>query len=581
MTAQAKRRKAVDGGELVARTLKEFGVEVAFGLHGGHLDSLLIGLQRNGIRLVDTRHEAVAVNAADGYARVSGRLGVAFATAASGYSNAVAGLATAYADRSPMLLLTSSPPLRDAETNALQGSVDQIAMAAPVSKWAHRVTVVEEIPSLVSFAIRKALAGPPGPVVLDLPIDILFRPAEESRVDRGGGTKIAAPPAPSPDAVREALAVLRKAERPVIVAGGGAASPASRDLLVAFAERAGIPVFNQLTSFGAMPADHPLNGFSAWNLAALQLMSGKGPDVVLLLGARTGMFLGGRSGAIIPLDAKVVQIDVDGAEIGRFRPFEVGITADSGEALRALLAADQGKWPDRRAWAEKAVLVHRRERPYASDSIEVGGRLHPYHAMREVLRALGPGATLVVDGGEMGSWVDEAVHEARPRRILGFGGYLGFLGIGPGLAIGAQLASPRDRVVLLMGDGAFGLHPQEIDTMVRHDLPIVTVVVNNVCWGMSIHGQQAVYGDEAGIISKLADSDYDQVARGLGAGGERVSRLDDVGPAIRRALASGKPTCINLSVSGEVVHPVTPSMVGYTDDPDTIVIPYYDNVPRR
>jgi acetolactate synthase-1/2/3 large subunit len=571
----------VDGGELVARTLKDFGVEVAFGLHGGHLDSLLIGLRRNGIRLVDTRHEAVAVNAADGYARVSGRVGVAFATAASGYSNAIAGLATAYADRSPMLLLTSSPPLRDAETNALQGSVDQIAMAGPVSKWAHRVTVVEEIPSLVSFAIRKALAGPPGPVVLDLPIDVLFRPAEESRIDRGGGTRIAAPPAPSPDAVRQALAVLRKAERPVIVAGGGAGSSASRELLVAFAERAGIPVFNQLTSFGAMPADHPLNGFSAWNLAALQLMSGNGPDVVLLLGARTGMFLGGRSGSIIPLDAKIVQVDVDAAEIGRFRPFEVGITADSGEALRALLAADDGQWPDRRAWAEKAVLVHRRERPYASDPIEVDGRLHPYHAMREVLRAIEPGATLVVDGGEMGSWVDEAVHEARPRRILGFGGYLGFLGIGPGLAIGAQLASPGDRVVLLMGDGAFGLHPQELDTMARHGLSIVTVVVNNVCWGMSIHGQQAVYGDEAGIISKLADSDYDQVARGLGAGGERVSRLEDVRPAIRRALGSGRPTCINLSVSGEVVHPVTPSMVGYTDDPETIVIPYYENVPRR
>jgi acetolactate synthase-1/2/3 large subunit len=580
MTTRASKGRAVDGGELVARTLKEFGVEVAFGLHGGHLDSLLVGFRRNGIRLVDTRHEAVAVNAADGYARLTGRLGVAFATAASGYSNAIAGLATAYADRSPMLLLTSSPPLRDAETNALQGSIDQIAMATPVSKWAHKVTVVEEIPSLVSFAIRKALSGPPGPVVLDLPIDVLFRPAEESRINRGGGVKVAAPPAPSPDAVREAIAVLRAAERPVIIAGGGVRSPTSRELLVAFAERAGIPVFNQLTSFGAMPADHPLNGFSAWNLPALQLLGGAGPDVALLLGARTGLFLGGRGGGIIPLDARIVQIDVDGAEIGRFRPFEVGITADSAEALRALLA-EGGKWPDWRGWAEKAVLVHRRERPYASEPVEIGGRLHPYHALRQVLRALEPGATLVVDGGETGSWVDESAHEARPKRIVGFGGYLGFLGIGPGLAIGAQVASPRDRVVLVMGDGAFGLHPQELDTMARHDLPIVTVVVNNVCWGMSIHGQQVVYGDEAGIVSRLADSDYEQVARGLGAAGERVSRLEDVGPAIRRALASGKPTCINLSVSGEVVHPITPSMVGYTDDPETIVIPYYDNVPRR
>jgi acetolactate synthase I/II/III large subunit len=574
--------RTVDGGSLVARTLKEFGVEVAFGLHGGHLDSLLVGLRRNGLRLIDTRHEAVAVNAADGYARVTGRLGVAFATAASGYSNAIAGLATAYADRSPVLLLTSSPPLRDAEQNALQGSVDQIAMAAAVSKWAHRVTIVEEIPSLLSFAIRKALAGPPGPVVLDLPIDVLFRPADEARIDRGGGTRIAAPPAPAPDAVREALALLRAAERPAIIAGGGVRGARASELLVAFAERSGIPVFNQITGFGAMPADHPLNGFAAGNLGVLQVIHGKGPDAVLLLGARRGMFLGGRSSVVIPESAKVIQVDVDGAEIGRFRPFEVGITADSAQTLRAFLEAEgSARWPDRRAWAEAAVLVHRRERPWASDPTVVGGRLHPYHALRETLRALQPGATLIVDGGEMGSWVDESAHEARPRRIVGFGGYLGFLGIGQGLAIGAQVAEPDSRVVLLMGDGAFGLQPQELDTMVRHHLAIVTVVVNNACWGMSIHGQQAVYGAEAGIASQLADTDYDAVARGLGATGERVSRLEDVGPAIRRAIDCGKPACVNLTVSGEVTHPITPTMVGYTDDPETIVIPYYDNVPRR
>jgi acetolactate synthase I/II/III large subunit len=576
------RPRTADGGALVARTLKEFGVEVAFGLHGGHLDSLLVGFRNNDVRLIDTRHEAVAVNAADGYARATGRLGVAFATAASGYSNAIAGLATAYADRSPVLLLTSSPPLRDAEQNALQGSVDQVAMAAPVSKWSHRVTVVEEIPSLISFAVRKALAGPPGPVVLDLPIDVLFRPADEARIDRGGGTKIAAPPAPAPHAVGEALTLLRAADRPAIVAGGGVRGARASELLVAFAERSGIPVFNQLTGFGAMPADHPLNGFAAGNLGVLNVVNGKGADVVLLLGARRGMFLGGRSGTIIPESATVIQVDVDSAEIGRFRPFEVGITADSAETLRALLDADGGaRWPDRRAWAEAAVLVHRRERPWASEPTVIAGRLHPYHALRETLRALEPGATLIVDGGEMGSWVDESAHEARPRRIIGFGGYLGFLGIGFGLAIGAQVAEPDRRVVLLMGDGAFGLHPQELDTMARHRLPIVTVVVNNACWGMSIHGQQAVYGADAGIISRLADTNYDEVARGLGAAGERVSRLADVGPTIRRALECGKPACVNLTVSGEITHPITPMMVGYTDDPETIVIPYYDNVPRR
>jgi acetolactate synthase I/II/III large subunit len=575
------RPRSVDGGELVARTLKQFGVEVAFGLHGGHLDSLLIGLNRNEIRLIDTRHEAVAVNAADGYARVTGRLGVAFATAASGYSNSIAGLATAYADRSPLLLLTSSPPLRDAEQNALQGSVDQVAMATPVTKWAHRVTVVEEIPSLLSFAIRKALAGAPGPVVLDIPIDILFGPADESRIDYGAGARMPTPPAPSPDAVREALAILRKAERPVIIAGGGVRGGAASKLLVEFAERTGIPVFNQQTNFGAMPADHPLNGFSAGALAVLQMVHGKGPDAVLLLGARRGMFLGGRSEAPIPADAKVIQVDIDASEIGRFRPFELGITADSAETLRAFLEADTERWPDRRAWAESAVMMHRRERPFANEPTVVNGRLHPFHALRETLRALDPGTTIVVDGGEMGSWVGESAHEARPKRMIGFGGYLGFLGIGFGLAIGAQVADPKSRVILLMGDGAFGLHLQELDTMARHRLPIVTVVVNNACWGMSIHGQEAVYGSEAGIVSRLGDTDYDEVARGLGSAGERVSKLDAIGPAIRRALESAKPTCINLTVSGEVTHPVTPAMVGYTDDPNTIVIPYYENVLRK
>jgi acetolactate synthase I/II/III large subunit len=574
------RPRAIDGGELVARTLKQFGVEVAFGLHGGHLDSLLVGLSRNGIRLIDTRHEAVAVNAADGYARVSGKLGVAFVTAASGYSNSIPGIATAYADRSPVLILTSSPPLRDAEQNALQGSIDQVAMAHPLTKWAHRVTVVEEIPSLVSFAIRKVLAGAPGPVVLDIPIDVLFGPADETRIDYGGGSRLATPPAPSPDAVRDALEVLRKAERPAIIAGGGVRGAKASELLVAFAERAGIPVFSQPGGSSAMPADHPLNGFASGALAVLQAIQKKGPDAVLILGARRGMFLGARSGSIIPEGAKVIQVDVDAAEIGRFRPFDVGITADCSLTLSAMLDADTERWPDRRAWAEAAVMVHRRERPFANEPTVVNGRLHPFHALRETLRALEPGATLVIDGGEMGAWAGESVHEARPKRTIG-NGYLGFLGIGFGMAIGAQVAEPKSRVILLMGDGAFGLNLQELETMARHKLPIVVVVVNNAVWGMSIHGQQAVYGNEAGIVSRLADTDYDVAARGLGAGGERVSKIEDVGPAIRRALSSGKATCINLTVSGEVTHPITPLMVGYTDDPNTIVIPYYDNVPRK
>ena len=477
------------GGELVARTLSAFGVEVAFVLHGGHLDALLVGCQAEGIRLVDTRHEAVAVNAADGYARASGRVGVAFATAGAGFLNAISGLGPAMVDRSPVLVITSSPPLRDAETNPLQGFVDQVAMAAPMAKWAHRITVVEEIPRLVELALRKALTGTPGPVLLDIPIDVLFSRADDERLSSGAGAVLPLRPAPAAEGVRQALDLLRAAERPVVIAGGGVRGVAPCPELVEFAELTGIPVFHPGMIAGAMPPEHPLNGYVARNLTALD----PGPDVVLLLGARFGFYLGGRGGSVVPLSAKVIQVDIDGAEIGRLRPFTVGITADARETLRALTSAGRDlDWPGRSEWVAAATGVHRRTPPSAAEDEVVKDRLHPYHALRALLRAVEPGSTVVVDGGEVAAWATMSLHEARPHRTMGCG-YLGYLGITPGLAIGAQVAEPDRRVVLVIGDGGMGFHAQEFDTMVRHGLPILTVVVNNEQWAMSRHGQTLLY----------------------------------------------------------------------------------------
>jgi acetolactate synthase-1/2/3 large subunit len=568
------------GGDLLAATLAEFGVDTAFGVHGGHLDAFLVACRRLGIRLVDTRHEAVAVDAADGYARSSGRLGVAFATASSGYSNALAGLTTAFADRVPILVVTSSPPLRDAETNPLQGGIDPVTLASPVAKWAGKVTVAEELPRLVSLAIRKAVAGAPGPSVVDVPIDVMFGAVDEAAVSWGGGSRLAAPPAPDPTSVQRCVELLTQAERPAIIVGGGARGEHAAAVVLEFAERSGIPVFHHLPTFGAMPADHALNGWAASNLA-VETAAGHGPDVVMLLGARTGMFLGGRSGSVIPSGTKLIQVDTDSSEIGRLLPFEVGLTADVAQTMTAILAASPKTWPAWSGWAGQVVAHQRAAKPWQHEPPLVGGRLHPFHAVREVMRSLEPGTRLIVDGGETAGWVAASVHEAHPREVLGFGGYLGFLGVTFGLAIGVQVVHPDDRVVLVIGDGAFGFHPQELDTMVRHRLPIVVVVVNNACWGMSIHGQREVFGAEGEIITTLTDTDYHAVGAGFGAYGERVGKLEDIGPALGRALSSGLPSVVNLEVSAEVVHPSTPAMVGVTDDPGVTVVPYYDNIVRR
>src|ERR1700683_3520242 len=303
------------GGELLARSLRSAGVTTVFALHGGHLNPFLAGCAANGIRLIDGRHEAAVGNSADGYARATGGLGVAAVTAGAGFANVLPALVSAHVDRIPLLVITSSPPLREAELNELQGGVDQAGIVRPVTRWAPRVTPPERIPDLAALAIRKAWGPPPGPVLLDIPVDVMYRD--------GGDAGSAAPAAvgaaaPSADSVRGACTLLRSARRPVVVAGNGLRWACGTDALITFAERAGIPVFHQVSTMG-LPAGHRLNAGGAWHLEALSEVAGHRPDLVLLAGARLGRFLGGRSGSMIPDSASLIQIDVDGAEIGRGR----------------------------------------------------------------------------------------------------------------------------------------------------------------------------------------------------------------------------------------------------------------------
>jgi acetolactate synthase-1/2/3 large subunit len=206
--------------------------------------------------------------------------------------------------------------------------------------------------------------------------------------------------------------------------------------------------------------------------------------------------------------------------------------------------------------------------------------IHPYRAAREIAARIPPGSILVRDGGESAIWIDWATPHLDLGMVLALG-YQGHLGVGQGYAIGAQWAHPDRRVIQVAGDGAIGFHIQEWDTMVRHGLPIVTVVFNNACWGMSIHGQQAVYGSDGDVISRLAATRYDQVAEGFGAFGQHVTDIDEIGPAMTRALDAGRAAVVNVATSASVVNPVTTRMLGDLSADDEIVIPYYDNIPLR
>ncbi len=564
----------LDGGRLAAKTLKAAGVEVVFAIHGGHLDTILVGCKAEGIRLVDFRHEAAAVNAADGYARVTGKIGVALVTSGPGLTNGLAGITNAAGDRVPVLIITSSPPIRELETGELQGGLDFISMLNPVTKFAHKVLSAERVPDIVGLGIRHALTAPHGPAVVDLPIDIAFTPVDENALPNPGSPTVDASPVPSTTSIEAAVDAIARAERPVLVTGEGMLSnSASAPALRTFAEATGIPVFNATLAFSCLPGAHRQNGGT---LSFLPLVDEK-PDLVILAGARQGMFIGGRSGGLIPPAAKIVQMDADAAEIGRLFPVDVPLVGECAETLEALARAKN--WQSPSDWCSKATSIRGAGEFMFPDAAMEEDGIHPYRVAKNVMEVLPPETILVNDGGECAAWASFAIGATELFGTLNLG-YQGHLGVGQGFAIGAQIAHPDKRVVQITGDGAIGMHLQEWDTMVRHELPIVTIIFNNACWGMSIHGQQAVFGEDGDVITRLSRSRYDQVAEGFEAHGEFVETLDELAPALQRALACGKAAVVNVKVSGSVVHPVTNSLLGDLTAENEIIVPYYQNIPK-
>jgi acetolactate synthase I/II/III large subunit len=571
-------KSEIDGGELLVRTLVRAGTEVAFVLHGGHLDPIFQACLDHGVRLIDTRHEAAAGHAADAYARQTGKLGVAMVTAGPGFSNALTAITQAYLDCSPVLFVTGAAPLRDAEKWPLQGGIDQIAMARPVTKWAAQVTRTDQIPHLASHAIRTALSGRPGPVLLEIPIDVLF-----SRVPDDATLPVPpwhrSAPAPAPESVAAAIDLLASAERPVLVLGGGALHAQAAAALRTFVETTGIPVYANNKALGMLPTDHPLCAHSIGNLAVLQVTSGEQPDVAMVVGARFGMFT--RGDKALPPPCQLIQIDIDGAEMGRLRSVDVPIVADAREALAALTAAAAARtWPDWTAWS---IQLHRmarwHEQAYA-DAPSPPGTVHPYHAVREIMAALDADTIVCADGGEASQWAEIVAEARHPGQFSGHG-YLGCLGIGMPFAIGAQVAHPDRRVVCIVGDGAAGLNIQEFDTMVRHGLPVVTVVLNNRAWGMCLHGQQSMYGGNRLVVTELGDCRYDQVAAGFGCHGAHVDDPGSVRDAVRAALETGQPACVNVMTDLDAAFGFQQPSAGAERRADArrqIELPYYDDL---
>jgi thiamine pyrophosphate-dependent acetolactate synthase large subunit-like protein len=472
--------------------------------------------------------------------------------------------------------------LQDAETNALQGFHDQAVVAKPITKFAHRVTNPEEIPRLVAYAYRAANSGIKGPVLLDVPIDVLFTPPHMPRVAHGALTVPPAyPPAPDPAALDVLITAWSAAKRPAVITGTGVRG--TDKLLTSLAEGTSTPVFYSNKFSTPISGEHELRGGPATALATLP--AAEKPDFVLLLAARTGFLLGGRAGAIIPNKGRVLaQVDLDGSEIGKSHAVEIGIVSDAGLFIQAFLAkAANAPFHRNDAWIQTIQKMKSASLYTKDPKMQPDGQLHPYHAVEAFMRSLPPGSIISIDGGEAGQWASMTAEHAKPKVAMVSTGYLGFLGNGWGYALGAAVADPGRLVVNIHGDGSAGFHIQELDTYARFGLNILTIVVNNFVWGMSVNGQDLIYAgitDARPAIQLSKSCRYEVVAQGFNCASALVTEYDQIQPAVEKLANVGGPGLINMIVSRTPTTPATLSMVGATKDPDVIVVPYYDNVPR-
>ena len=359
----------IDGGEMIVRALEREGVHEIFTLHGGHLDAIYAACMRHDFRVIDTRHEQAAAHMADGWARTTGRPGVAIVTAGPGVTDAVTGAANAFMDSIPMVLIGGRSPLSDDDRLPLQ-AVDQMGIMRPITKWARSVTHTDRIPEYVAAAFRHAISGRPGPVFLELPIDVLFARVEEESVRFPEKYRPQSVPGPSRAGLRQALDWLKEAKRPAIFAGGGVWFSQAAKELAQFAELTHTPVMTNAKARGSIPEDHELSfgGFGAIH-PGIHAKTGGSADLVLMLGTRIGLFTGGRN-SVIPADARVIQVDIEPEEIGRNRDIELGIVADCGEFLRDAIEAAKGqKFDDHAEWRERLAAVRNAGRHRFDDAL--------------------------------------------------------------------------------------------------------------------------------------------------------------------------------------------------------------------
>ncbi len=544
MSTPAQEQTQVHGGRLIARRLKAHGVTKLFTLSGGHIFPIYDGCRDEGIDIVDVRHEQSATFAAEGWAKVTRQIGVAAVTAGPGVTNAMSALGSAQMNNSPITVLGGRAPALRWGSGSLQ-EIDHIPFVTPLTKLARTADSTAQIPALTDEAIAVALAPHSGPTFVDFPMDHVFSEAPDP-----GDAAPAPDPEGGPEAdggqLERAVALLRGAERPVVMAGTNLYWAHGETALMELVTELGIPVFLNGMARGCVPADHEL-AFSRTRSDAL-----KGADVALVIGVPMDFRLG--FGGSFGEATELIVVDRAAAIRAHPRPVAAELVGSIAGTLRALAQGARGRAQDTTGWVAGLRTTETDKR--AGEAQELGdGRspLHPMRLYKELAAVVDRNAIIIGDGGDFVSYAGRVIDSYEPGCWMDPGPF-GCLGSGPGYALAAKLAHPDRQVVLMLGDGAFGFGGMEYDTLARHGVNVVGVMGNNGIWALEKHPMESLYG-----YSVAADlrpgTRYDQIVEALGGHGELVEDPDALREALFRAFAAGKPALVNVLTDPDVAYP--------------------------
>jgi acetolactate synthase-1/2/3 large subunit len=551
----------ISGGHLVAKALKNEGVDTIFTLCGGHIIDIYDGCLDAGIKIVDVRHEQVAAHAADGYARVTGIPGCAVVTAGPGTTDAITGIANAFRAESPMLMIGGQGALSQHKMGSLQ-DLPHVDILRPITKFSATVPTTERVADMISMAFRECYHGAPGPSYLELPRDILDAKVDlsKARIPKPGQYRASIRSIGDPADIEKLADILVHAKKPCVLLGTQVWTCRGTEAAISFAKTLNIPAFMNGAGRGTLPPGDP-HHFQQTRRYAFDKA-----DVILIVGTPFDFRMG--YGRRLREEATVVQIDMDYRTVGKNRDISLGVVGDVGAVLGAVTQAVSGRVNnganERKPWMEE--LRAEEDRMQNDRMARLKSDVQPIHPLRlcyEINEFLREDSVYIGDGGDIVTFSGGVVQPKSPGHWMD-PGPLGTLGVGVPFAMACKLAQPQKEVVCLFGDGAFTLTGWDFETMVRFNLPFVGIVGNNSAWNQIRFGQLAKYGPQRGDVgNKLGDVAFDQFATMLGGYGEEVRDPEDIQQALQRARASGKPSLINVWIDPEAYAPGTQNQTMY------------------